>query len=120
MTCDVCGRVVEADAQFCSRCGASLTAYGRRPMFDQLYRPREGRMVAGVCAGFALRYGWDVALTRIVTLLIVIFTGVGAIAYLVAWIAMPNGPYELPAQTGAPAGVQNSGTTTAGGTSSRT
>ena len=113
MTCSVCGRTVDAGAQFCSGCGQPLTVYATRPTVDQLYRPREGRMIAGVCAGFALRYGWDLSLTRIVALLLVLFTGVGAIAYLVAWIAMPNGSYSLPAQVGfQPTGVQNSGPAT--------
>lgn len=115
MTCGVCGRPVDASAQFCSGCGRPLTVYVTRPVVDQLYRPREGRMIAGVCAGFAQRYRWDLVLTRIATLLVVIFTGVGAIAYLVAWIAMPNGPYGLPAQTGFQTGVQNSTATTAAG-----
>ena len=107
MICSVCGRTVDASAQFCSGCGQPLTVYRSRPMVDSLYRPRDGRMIAGVCAGFAQRYGWDLALTRIVVLLIVIFTGVGAIAYLVAWIAMPNGPYSLPMPVGFQAAPTN-------------
>jgi phage shock protein PspC (stress-responsive transcriptional regulator) len=55
-------------------------------------------MIAGVCAGFALRYGWNLNLTRILTALLVIFTGVGAIAYLVAWVIIPEAPYALPAK----------------------
>lgn len=112
MTCSVCGRTVDASAQFCSGCGRPMTVYATRARVEPLYRPREGRMIAGVCAGFAVCYGWDVALVRLVTLLAAIFTGVGAIAYLVAWIAMPNGTYSLPAPVGFQAGAQNSGAVT--------
>jgi phage shock protein PspC (stress-responsive transcriptional regulator) len=58
-------------------------------------------MIAGVCAGFALRYGWDVALVRLV-LVLALVCGVGTpfLAYLIAWIVMPNGQWALPAQTG--------------------
>jgi phage shock protein PspC (stress-responsive transcriptional regulator) len=62
----------------------------------QLTRPRENRMIAGVCAGFALHYGWDLNLVRIVTALLVILTGVGAIAYVAAWVIIPEAPLQLP------------------------
>jgi phage shock protein PspC (stress-responsive transcriptional regulator) len=55
-------------------------------------------MIAGVCAGFALHYGWDLNLTRVLTALMVVFTGVGAIVYLVAWVIIPEAPYALPAK----------------------
>jgi phage shock protein PspC (stress-responsive transcriptional regulator) len=38
---------------------------------------------------------------RLVWLLVAIFTGVGFIAYLVAWIVMPEEPKLLPAPTNA-------------------
>lgn len=102
MTCTACGRTVEPGAQFCSGCGQALmvTSYALSRS-EALRRPREGRMIAGICAGFALRYGWDVALVRLVLVLAAIF-GVGTpfLAYLIAWIVIPNGQLSLPAQTG--------------------
>jgi phage shock protein PspC (stress-responsive transcriptional regulator) len=59
-------------------------------------------MIAGICAGLARIYGWDLALVRLVTALIIVFTGVGAIAYLIAWVVIPEEPLWLPA--GTPAG----------------
>jgi len=56
-------------------------------------------MIAGVCAGFALHYGWDLNLVRIITALIIILTGVGAIAYIIAWVIIPEEPYALPAKS---------------------
>jgi phage shock protein C len=58
-------------------------------------RPRNNRMIAGVCAAFALAYGWDVTVVRIITA-IVCLSGAGALAYLVAWIIIPDEPYAMP------------------------
>ena len=42
-----------------------------------------------------------VAMVRLVFLLAVLFgVGTPVLVYLVAWIAMPNEPYALPASTG--------------------
>jgi phage shock protein PspC (stress-responsive transcriptional regulator) len=56
-------------------------------------------MIAGVCAGFALHYGWDLNLVRIITALVIVLTGVGIIAYLAAWVIIPEAPYSLPAKS---------------------
>jgi len=53
-------------------------------------------MIAGVCAAFAQHYGWDLNLVRIITALLIILTGVGALAYLAAWVIIPEAPYALP------------------------
>jgi phage shock protein PspC (stress-responsive transcriptional regulator) len=60
-------------------------------------RPRNNRMIAGVCAAFARQYGWDLNVTRIVTAVIICLTGVGAFAYIAAWIIIPEEPYAIPA-----------------------
>jgi phage shock protein PspC (stress-responsive transcriptional regulator) len=58
-----------------------------------LFRPLQGRAVAGVCAGFAQRYGWDVTIVRLLLVLGVLLGGAPLIAYIIAWIVMPNEPY---------------------------
>lgn len=108
MACVGCGEQVSLGARFCSICGQGVVQVvppppqqQRRPFpaVDGLYRPREGRMIAGVCAGFALRYGWDVTIVRLVLVLSVLLgVGVPIIAYLIAWVVMPCGQYALPAQ----------------------
>jgi phage shock protein C len=56
-----------------------------------LVRSRKGRMVAGVCAGIADYFGLDVTLVRvIVTVVSVITGGTGALAYLAAWMIIPD------------------------------
>jgi phage shock protein C len=72
---------------------------GYYPASTQLTRPRTNRMIAGVCAGFALHYGWDLNLVRVLTALMIVLTGVGAIAYIAAWVIIPEAPYALPAKS---------------------
>jgi phage shock protein C len=66
----------------------------------RLIRPREGRMIAGVCQGLANNYHWDVVWVRVITVLATIFSsGAGLIAYIVFWLVMPEEQYALPAVT---------------------
>jgi phage shock protein C len=56
-----------------------------------LVRSRNSGMVAGVCAGVAEYFGWDVTVVRMVVAVVSIITGgTGALAYLVAWAVIPK------------------------------
>jgi phage shock protein C len=56
-----------------------------------LFRPRDDRMVGGVCAGLANYTGMDVTLMRVIWVVGTIITGgAGLLAYLVTWIIMPD------------------------------
>jgi phage shock protein C len=56
-----------------------------------LVRTRDGRMLAGVCAGVADYLGIDVTLARVIWAVVSVITGgVGVLAYLVAWIIIPD------------------------------
>jgi phage shock protein PspC (stress-responsive transcriptional regulator) len=59
-----------------------------------LRRPRDGRMIAGVCAGVARYFGLDVALVRIIAVLLAVFGGSGILLYVIGWIAIPEGDSE--------------------------
>lgn len=49
------------------------------------------RMLAGVCAGLADYFGWDVTVVRIVYALATVFTVFsGVIVYIILWIVMPE------------------------------
>jgi len=48
------------------------------------------KKIAGVCAGFARYLDMDVTLLRVLWLIVAFATGVGFIAYIVAWICMPK------------------------------
>jgi phage shock protein PspC (stress-responsive transcriptional regulator) len=56
----------------------------------RLYRPREGRVVAGVCAGLATYFGVDPTLVRLAFALVTVFGGFGVLLYLVAWAVIPE------------------------------
>jgi phage shock protein C len=94
MFCSHCGKEAEFSARFCSACGASLTRTAQRQ--GKIVRPRSSRIVAGVCSGLALYYGWDLALVRVLTLVFIVMTsGLGVVAYLAAWIVLPESQYAL-------------------------
>lgn len=57
----------------------------------RLERPREGQMVAGVCAGIAGYFGLDVSLVRIGYALLTLFTAFsGVIFYVLLVIIIPQ------------------------------
>jgi phage shock protein C len=56
----------------------------------RLLRPREGRMVAGVCAGLAAYFGVDVNLVRLAFGVFTVFYGLGALIYVLAWLVLPE------------------------------
>jgi phage shock protein PspC (stress-responsive transcriptional regulator) len=56
----------------------------------RLYRPKDGRMGVGVCAGLAAYFKVDVNLVRLVFGVFTIFYGLGALAYLIAWAILPE------------------------------
>lgn len=66
-----------------------------------LQRPRTGRIIAGVCAGLANRFGWNANVVRLLFVLSFLLPGPQFIAYIVMWIVIPNEP--LPTQVQAPA-----------------
>ncbi len=56
-----------------------------------LVRPRQGRMVAGICAGIAEYFGLDVTLVRVIVAVVSFLTGgAGVLAYLAAWMIIPD------------------------------
>ena len=56
----------------------------------RLYRLRDGRVVAGVCAGLAAYFGVDPTLVRLAFALLTVFGGLGVLLYLCAWIVIPE------------------------------
>jgi phage shock protein PspC (stress-responsive transcriptional regulator) len=48
------------------------------------------KKIGGVCSGLAKAFNMDVTLTRIIVLCLAIFTGVGFLGYLFAWVLLPK------------------------------
>jgi phage shock protein C len=99
MFCTKCGVALDDKVNFCPDCGTNTrtkTLVSRS--FPRLSRPRDERKIAGVCAGFARYLAMDVTLVRLVAVILAVWpVGLGLIAYLVAWIVMPNDPLQFPA-----------------------
>lgn len=59
-------------------------------MASTLTRPRHGKVIAGVCAGLAERFGLSPFVVRLAFLLSCILPGPQFVAYLVLWVIMPK------------------------------
>lgn len=55
-----------------------------------LVRPKEGRVIAGVCAGLARRFEWDATVVRVLFVLSLMLPGPQVLIYLVLWVLMPE------------------------------
>ncbi|WP_216216607.1 PspC domain-containing protein [Amycolatopsis aidingensis] len=55
-----------------------------------LDRPRDGKVIAGVCAGIADRMGWNRNKVRLVFVLSCILPGPQFLAYILLWVLMPK------------------------------
>jgi len=58
----------------------------------RIYKSVKDRKVCGVCGGIAEYFDIDVALVRLVTLLMIIFWGSGLLAYIIAALALSDNP----------------------------
>ncbi|WP_033423878.1 PspC domain-containing protein [Actinomadura flavalba] len=55
-----------------------------------LSRPRQGRWIAGVCAGLARRFGLTPTVVRLIAVLSCLLPGPQFVVYIVLWIMLPN------------------------------
>lgn len=56
-----------------------------------LVRPREGRILGGVCAGLARRFGMGATMMRILFIVtLIVIPGSQIIVYPLLWILMPS------------------------------
>jgi phage shock protein PspC (stress-responsive transcriptional regulator) len=58
-----------------------------------LTRPREGAVIAGVCAGLADRFGLSPFVVRLIFVVSCLLPGPQFVIYLVLWAIMPRRPY---------------------------
>lgn len=59
---------------------------------QRLYRSRYDKKLGGVCAGLAKYFGIDATLIRLIWVLLAVFYGSGILAYIIAWIIIPEEP----------------------------
>jgi phage shock protein PspC (stress-responsive transcriptional regulator) len=55
-----------------------------------LVRPRSGRVLAGVCAGLARRFGMKRGVVRLLFVISVVLPGPQVLLYVALWILMPS------------------------------
>ncbi|MFH0961597.1 MAG: PspC domain-containing protein [archaeon] len=55
-----------------------------------LYRSKRNRKLAGVCGGLAEYFGVDPTLIRLLWIFFCLAGGAGLLAYIIAWIVMPE------------------------------
>ncbi len=101
--CSNCGKPLAMDARHCPSCshavGGAFQGTQAVPAFGaqrRLVRPRMGRMIAGVCQGLAISYGWNATLVRVAFVLLACCSGAGLLLYLVLWVTAPEEPLLLP------------------------
>jgi phage shock protein C len=61
----------------------------------KLYRSRKDEKIAGVCGGLAEYLEVDSTVIRLAWLAAALLIGWGIIAYIIAWIVIPNEPEHL-------------------------
>jgi len=88
MFCNACGKAIPDDSRLCSYCATPVA--GAAAVTRQLIRPRQGRVIAGVCAGVARHFGWSITALRLLWLLLFLFAGAGGLLYIILWIVIPN------------------------------
>lgn len=59
-------------------------------MASRLVRPNNGRMIAGVCAGIARRFGLSPFLVRLLFVVSCLLPGPQFIIYIAMWILVPS------------------------------
>jgi len=57
----------------------------------RLFRSRSSRVIAGVCGGIGEYFNIDPVIVRIIWVVVTLLGGAGLLAYIIAWIAIPNG-----------------------------
>jgi phage shock protein PspC (stress-responsive transcriptional regulator) len=56
----------------------------------KLVRPRQGRWIAGVCAGIADRFGLSRTLVRALFVASLVLPGTQVVIYVALWILIPS------------------------------
>jgi len=95
MYCNACGNALADQARFCSHCGRAI---GDPNSAGRLIRSRYDRKIAGVCAGLSGHLDLDVSLIRILWVFLTFASGFfpGVIAYILAWVIIPEEPALQP------------------------
>lgn len=64
-------------------------------MDKKLYRSKTQVALGGVCGGIAEYFDVDVTIIRLLFVLLFFMAGTGFLFYLIAWIIIPENPYQI-------------------------
>jgi len=64
-------------------------------MSKKLYRSKKDKKIAGVCGGIAEYFDVDPTLVRVFTVLTLLLGGAGVVAYIIAWIVIPENSEQV-------------------------
>ena len=109
MICPNCQKDIAAGSKFCYSCGAkqpeapSYTTASAYPGRKRLVRSTNDRKLAGVCAGLADYFDIDPTVVRVLWVLAFFCAGTGLLAYVILWIAIPEGLTGVTTPTATPA-----------------
>ncbi len=57
---------------------------------NNLVRPRNGAVIAGVCAALANRFGLSANIVRLIAVLSILLPGPQVIIYIILWVLIPK------------------------------
>ncbi len=103
MYCNACG--TEFRGRYCHQCGRANPGAAPSLRRAPLERPRQGRKIAGVCLALANSLDVDPNLVRVLWVVVTVLFALvfGVLAYLAAWVLIPEEPrMALPAAEAAP------------------
>ena len=84
--CPYCAEPIQEAAIKCRHCGSTL---GGSPLSREWYRSRNGKRVAGVCAGLAQEFGISATPIRLAFIFLTLMGGPGLVLYAILWVIMP-------------------------------
>lgn len=61
----------------------------------RLYKPRNNKMICGVCAGIADYFNIDPSIVRVLWAVLALAAGTGVLAYIACAIILPEGDTEV-------------------------
>lgn len=87
--CASCALEIPLEAKKCPHCRA------RQPGTSTFHRPREGRMIAGVCAGIGRELGMDPTVVRLAFAVAALASfGLAFWCYVILWVVTPVARFE--------------------------